>query len=146
MLTFTQRELPHVSAVTMAGGSSGEAKLWQDKSGTSSFTSCSYATVSFYGEKRKRKKRGSENRVSKQRRYAVSKHKTMVSGVAVVCLLFSGPDSAREQLKGLEQRRTEGIEGWPSLSLGKRRVCVCVCANRGGYLKGGGGLTDHNHD
>ncbi len=26
MLTFTQPELPHVSAVTMAGGSSGEAK------------------------------------------------------------------------------------------------------------------------
>lgn len=29
MLTFTQQELAHVSAVTMAGGSSGKAKLWQ---------------------------------------------------------------------------------------------------------------------
>lgn len=36
----------------------------------------------FLSMERKKKKRGSEKRVGKQRRYAVSKQKTMVSGLA----------------------------------------------------------------
>lgn len=39
--------------------------------------------------KKKGKKRGSKKRISKQRRYAVSKQRTMVSGLAMVYLVLS---------------------------------------------------------
>lgn len=85
MLTFTQLELHHVSAVTMAGESSGEAKTGIGDQRFHWPLLCNR----FFREKRKSKKRGSEKRVSKQRRYAVSKQRTMLSGLAVVYLLLS---------------------------------------------------------
>lgn len=65
----------------------------------------SFATVSLSTE---RKKRGSEKRVSKQRRYAVSKQRTMVSGLAAVYLLLSALTESER--------------------VGERCMCVFVCA------------------
>lgn len=65
---------------------------------------------SFLSVARGRKKRGSENRVSKQRRYAVSKQKTMVYGLAAVCLVLSAlkdREGETEWVKGLEQRKVD---------------------------------------
>lgn len=50
------------------------------------------------------KERGRNWRISSQRRYAVSKHRTMVSGLAVVCLVLS---ALTDRQKGPEQERTE---------------------------------------
>lgn len=61
----------------------------QKNSVTNGFTSPFFARVSFHAEKRRRKKRGRKKRISKQRRYAVSKQRTMVSGLAMVYLVLS---------------------------------------------------------
>lgn len=60
--------------------------------------------MSFYGGRRKRQKRRSEKRLSKQR-YAVSKQRTMVSGLVVVCLLLSSLDTESERERAGERAR-----------------------------------------
>lgn len=67
----------------------GHPPRLQKNSATSGFTSPFFATVSFHAEKKKGKKRGRKKRISKQRRYAVSKQRTMVSGLAMVYLVLS---------------------------------------------------------
>lgn len=68
----------------------GHPPRLQKNSATSGFTSPFFATVSFHAEKKKKgKKRGRKKRISKQRRYAVSKQRTMVSGLAMVNLVLS---------------------------------------------------------
>lgn len=62
-------------------------------------------------------------RISKQWRYVVSKQKTMVSGLLVMCLLLPSHEREGEQVKGQreEERRVE-----PPCSLGNRHVCECA--------------------
>lgn len=86
MLTFTQLELLHVSAATMAAGSSAEAtKEFSDQR----FHQPLLRNGFFPCREKKGKKRGRKKRISKQRRYAVSKQRTMVSGLAMVYLVLS---------------------------------------------------------
>lgn len=135
MLTFTQLELPHVSAVAMAGGSSGEAET---EIRVSPATPLQHFLWTWTEEKEKEAREWKEGKQAEK----VCSEQTEDNGVWVSSGVFVviDPDRERERL-GERARAGKNWEqeGGPSLSLG---IAGCVCANRGGYLrKGEEGLT-----
>lgn len=81
---------------------------------------------SFHAEKGKRRHEGVKRRISKQMRYAVSKQRTMESGLTVVLSALTGREKRKKR------------EGTITLIRGSECVCVCVCVRKQrAYLRKG---------
>lgn len=90
MLTFSQPALLHVSAVTMAGGSSGEVI----KTAASVLLCNTFLSMQRKGRE---EMEGVKRRISKQMRYAVSKQRTMESGLTVVLSARTGREKRKKR-------------------------------------------------